>query len=184
MVAQSFDPFRPFQIHFFLQFLRNDYNFRFPKSWGVLPNHPLKLFGFSMNKHHPAIGDPGIPLSFRSQISISEDFSGDFSRSIYSTRNEYGSGQQPPHPPRHSWNFIRRVWLSSCLLKADGHDVSTENLGSSDEGHEMTVKWQSGWWFGCHFLNFPIHIGNLIIPIDELIFFRGVAFHHQPDHVS
>ena len=33
----------------------------------------------------------------------------------------------------------------------------------------------SGWWFGCHFLNFPMNIGNLIIPTDELIFFRGVA---------
>ena len=33
----------------------------------------------------------------------------------------------------------------------------------------------SGWWFGCHFLNFPRNIGFLIIPIDELIFFRGVA---------
>ena len=38
------------------------------------------------------------------------------------------------------------------------------------EGVEIT-----GWWFGCHFWNFPINIGNFIIPIDELIFFRGVA---------
>ena len=30
-----------------------------------------------------------------------------------------------------------------------------------------------GWWFGCHFL-FSHIIGNFIIPIDELIFFRGV----------
>ena len=28
---------------------------------------------------------------------------------------------------------------------------------------------------------FPINIGNFIIPIDELIFFRGVALAHQPD---
>ena len=33
----------------------------------------------------------------------------------------------------------------------------------------------AGWWFGCHFLDFPRNIGFLIIPIDELIFFRGVA---------
>ena len=33
----------------------------------------------------------------------------------------------------------------------------------------------SGWWFGCHQFYFPINIGNFIIPIDELIFFRGVA---------
>ena len=37
-----------------------------------------------------------------------------------------------------------------------------------------------GWWFGCHFLHFPINIGNLIIPNDELIFFRGVQPNHQP----
>ena len=29
-------------------------------------------------------------------------------------------------------------------------------------------------------LMFPMNIGNLIIPIDELIFFRGVALAHQP----
>ena len=33
---------------------------------------------------------------------------------------------------------------------------------------------------GCHFLDFPINIGFLIIPIDALIFFRGVALAHQP----
>ena len=33
----------------------------------------------------------------------------------------------------------------------------------------------TGWWFGCHFWHFPINIGLPIIPIDELIFFRGVA---------
>ena len=32
-----------------------------------------------------------------------------------------------------------------------------------------------GWWFGTSIFIFPINIGNLIIPIDELIFFRGVA---------
>ena len=33
----------------------------------------------------------------------------------------------------------------------------------------------TGWWFGCHFWHCPMNIGFLIIPIDELIFFRGVA---------
>ena len=37
----------------------------------------------------------------------------------------------------------------------------------------------TGWWFGCHFL-FSHSVGNLIIPIDELIVFRGVALAHQP----
>ena len=35
------------------------------------------------------------------------------------------------------------------------------------------------WWFGCHFLYFPIYFPT-IIPIDELIFFRGVNLAHQP----
>ena len=38
----------------------------------------------------------------------------------------------------------------------------------------------AGWWFGCHEFYFPINIGNVIIPNDELIFFRGVALAHQP----
>ena len=36
----------------------------------------------------------------------------------------------------------------------------------------------SGWWFGTFYI-FP-YIVNLIIPIDELIFFRGVIITHQP----
>ena len=31
-----------------------------------------------------------------------------------------------------------------------------------------------------HVIYFPMTIGNLIIPIDEIIFFRGVALAHQP----
>ena len=30
------------------------------------------------------------------------------------------------------------------------------------------------------FYDFP-YIGNVIIPTDELIFFRGVGWNHQPD---
>ena len=37
----------------------------------------------------------------------------------------------------------------------------------------MMIKTRAGWWFGTFFL-FP-YIGNFIIPIDELIFFRGVG---------
>ena len=33
-------------------------------------------------------------------------------------------------------------------------------------------------WNICLFEN----IGNVIIPTDELIFFRGVELNHQPDH--
>ena len=33
----------------------------------------------------------------------------------------------------------------------------------------------AGWWFGCHFLFSHPNWELKIIPIDELIFFRGVA---------
>ena len=32
-----------------------------------------------------------------------------------------------------------------------------------------------------HVFNFP-HIGNVIIPTDEFLFFRGVGLNHQPDN--
>jgi len=38
----------------------------------------------------------------------------------------------------------------------------------------MVVYIYTGWWFGnMEFYDFP-YIGNIIIPTDELIFFRGV----------
>ena len=37
----------------------------------------------------------------------------------------------------------------------------------------------AGWWFET-FFNVP-YIGLLIIPTDELVFFRGVAKNHQPE---
>ena len=40
----------------------------------------------------------------------------------------------------------------------------------------------TGWWFGTFGLFF--HLGNVIISTDELIFFRGVGWNHQPDHVT
>ena len=50
--------------------------------------------------------------------------------------------------------------------------------------HVLLISTSTGWWFGCHqFGIFPINIGLLIIPIDELIFFRGVAKNHQPEHL-
>ena len=55
-------------------------------------------------------------------------------------------------------------------LDAAKHSIRPPTFASSlVERQNMT-----GWWFGCHFL-FPRNIGFLIIPIDELIFFRGVA---------
>ena len=40
----------------------------------------------------------------------------------------------------------------------------------------------TGWWFGCHFLNFPIYWVSVIIPIDEVHHFsEGFFPNHQPD---
>ena len=44
-----------------------------------------------------------------------------------------------------------------------------------DKPHRHDEKRNTGCWFGCHQFYSPINIGNVIIPIDELIFFRGVA---------
>ena len=50
-------------------------------------------------------------------------------------------------------------------------------IGYHDTNRHLTlmiiVITITGWWFGTFFI-FP-YIGNVIIPIDELIFFRGVA---------
>ena len=48
-------------------------------------------------------------------------------------------------------------------------------IGTWKMFHEFSGKSITGWWFGCHEFYFPINIGLLIIPIDELIFFRGVG---------
>ena len=46
-----------------------------------------------------------------------------------------------------------------------------ENMGNLWEIYGKTM---TGWWFGTFGLMFP-HIGNFIIPSDELIFFRRVG---------
>ena len=44
---------------------------------------------------------------------------------------------------------------------------------------EEYIEHISGWWFGTmEFYDFP-YIGNLIIPTDELIIFRGVETTNQ-----
>ena len=46
--------------------------------------------------------------------------------------------------------------------------------------HENQPSSMTGWWFGTWILIFH-SVGNVIIPTDELIFFRGVLVYHQPD---
>ena len=63
-----------------------------------------------------------------------------------------------------------------AAFAAQGADAAS--TARTDEG-EAISQLKHGWHIGwlvvcCHFL-FPRNIGNFIIPIDELIFFRGVA---------
>ena len=44
----------------------------------------------------------------------------------------------------------------------------------------ISKKTSADWCFGTWFLWLSHHIGNFIIPTDELIFFRGVGWNHQP----
>jgi len=64
--------------------------------------------------------------------------------------------------------MMQRLWDDLRFINQLGHFFSFENYKSHF----------SGWWFGT-FSIFP-SIGNVIIPTNELIFFRGVAKNHQP----
>ena len=91
------------------------------------------------------------------------------------------------HPPRR----LDEGWMKGTSAAAYFWPWETLRMGNpagfpespSDEICRFLVKWNllvcrrtsSGWWFGCHQFYFPIDIGNLIIPIDDLICFRGVA---------
>jgi len=63
------------------------------------------------------------------------------------------------------------------------HHLLLGMIGNTKRGTCVESFWnksKAGWWFGT-FVIFP-YIGNVIIPTDELIFFRGVGLNHQPDH--
>ena len=65
--------------------------------------------------------------------------------------------------------------LFSCQDMLGNLPNIEDSVGENYEhfgGRRKTRRVSSGWWFGTFFI-FP-YIGNVIIPIDELIFFRGV----------
>ena len=102
----------------------------------------------------------------------------------------------------NNWLLVHRTWyncktwgfrMQKKLHITRRHDGCT----SLFEAIEATVIWCyllvdpsnygyipsgnfTGWWFGTWLLWLSIHIGNVIIPTDELIFFRGVGLNHQP----
>ena len=71
----------------------------------------------------------------------------------------------------------------NALQSADGFMRFCVSVSHYSPGHWlevlMGISWEHighnifGWWFGTLF--FSINIGNVIIPTDELIFFRGVG---------
>ena len=67
----------------------------------------------------------------------------------------------------HPWHLALGAPLAVCGKK----------IGSAGPGSWCIPSYRTttGWWFGCHDFYFPRNIGFLIIPIDEVIFFRGVA---------
>jgi len=54
-----------------------------------------------------------------------------------------------------------------------GHQIWPQN--DLVNGYLMVINGDSGWWFGTWLLWRPFHIWDVILPIDELIFFRGVG---------
>ena len=88
---------------------------------------------------------------------------------------------------------LEGLWLPADAKKFPGprprivvqHGCWAEPLGRENDGRrdgQLQKSWKkqiSGWWFGTFFS----HMLGIIIPIDELIFFRGVErWSHQPEN--
>ena len=77
----------------------------------------------------------------------------------------------------------RQVKLEDLAPQQLADFLSVELLAQESDSHSAGSAWifhppkkhGSGWWFGCHQFYFPIYWVAVIIPIDEVIFFRGVA---------
>jgi len=69
----------------------------------------------------------------------------------------------------NTWTICMKNWIIVLYWTMQNRVVH------SHDGHRTknNKTWHSGWWFGtCHIVPY---IGNIIIPTDELIFFRGVG---------
>jgi hypothetical protein len=65
------------------------------------------------------------------------------------------NGYVRPSSGFEEWNACRKAVMRYVILKL--------------------IQWVTGWWFGTmEFYDFP-YIGNVIIPTDEVIFFRGIG---------
>ena len=74
--------------------------------------------------------------------------------------------------------FIKKVITGGHHLVENGSERTWDPLQGCAS---PVISWfinYTGWWFGTFGL-FSIY-WNVIIPSDELIFFRGVGLNHQP----
>ena len=71
--------------------------------------------------------------------------------------------------------YLLQCWFSIAMLVYQKGNIMC--LSTSKGFLSQWILYSSGWWFGSFFI-FP-YIGNVIIPTDEVIFFRG-GLNHQP----
>ena len=102
--------------------------------------------------------------------------------------------QAPPDPHPLVRGFAKhKPWLGAKKLKETMPKCQSKGLSIGllhDKFNKTSILkvlqnpqtlrvetrcWVSGWWFGTWLLWLSHHIGNFIIPTDELIFFRGVG---------
>jgi len=72
-----------------------------------------------------------------------------------------------------------RVWRicgeASLILEFSSFNPNGTTMEIQYQYTYWAFQYQTGWWFGTmEFYDFP-YIGNVIIPTDEVIFFRGVG---------
>ena len=73
------------------------------------------------------------------------------------------------------------LWGSADSMKILHWPFHESKWGMSYPIHHWNCSHISDWWFGTRTdSDFP-YIGNVIIPTDEVRFFRGVDIYHQPD---
>ena len=75
----------------------------------------------------------------------------------------------------HLWElkFMKKVLLQKAKLSGMGSKPGAITSKLFWAGYIGMLQTLSGWWFGTWFLF--SHVFGIIIPIDELIFFRGVG---------
>ena len=89
-------------------------------------------------------------------------------------------GASPAPHGRRSARSARSRWRRRWMFGKCGEfpwisDFWWGNLGIFDGIDDIFIDFIAGWWFQTWMDYFPFHIWDVILPIDELIFFRGVG---------